>query len=52
MDKPLSDEGWNQELERGKPIYARVEELIAHDRQQLGRITGLLGGGAQRVGTP
>ncbi len=50
--RPLSDEGWNQELEGGKPICARVEELIAHDRQQLGRISGLLGGGAQRAGTP
>ncbi len=45
--RPLSDEGWNQELEGGKPICARVEELIAHDRQQLGRISGLLGTGAR-----
>ena len=41
--RPLSEEGWNQELEGGKPICARVEELIAHDRRQLERITGLLG---------
>ncbi len=50
--RPLPEEGWNQELEGGKPICARVEELIAHDRQQLGRISGILGGRAQRAGTP
>ncbi len=50
--RPLDDEGWNQELEGGKPICARVEELIAHDRQQLGRISGLLGAAPQRAGMP
>ena len=50
--RPLSDEGWDQELEGGKPICARVEELIAHDRRQLERITGLLGGRTQRAGAP
>ncbi len=49
--RPLDDEGWNQELEGGKPICARVEELIAHDRRQLERITGLLGAGSRRTGT-
>ena len=49
--RPLSDEGWNQELEGGKPICAQVEALIAHDRQQLERIAGLLGGGPRRTGT-
>ncbi len=50
--RPLSGDGWNQELEGGKPVCARVEELIAHDRQQLGRISSLLGAGSQGGRTP
>ncbi len=43
MLRPLSAEGWDQALEGGKPICARVEELVAHDRRQMERITKLLG---------
>ncbi len=49
--RPLPDDGWDQDLEGGKPICARVEELAANDRRQLERITGLLGAGSRRTGT-
>ncbi len=50
--RPLPDDGWDQDLEGGKPICARVEELAANDRRQLERITGLLGAGSRRATTP
>ncbi len=45
--RPLPEEGWDQPLEGGKPICARVEELAANDRRQLERIAGPLGTGAR-----
>ncbi len=45
--RPLPEEGWDQPLEGGKPICARVEELAANDRRQRERIAGPLGTGAR-----
>ena len=45
--RPLPEDGWDQALEGGKPICARVEELAANDRRQLEPITGLLGIGSR-----
>ena len=43
MLRSLPDEDWDQTTEGGKPIRARIRELVDNDRRQLERIFGLLG---------
>ena len=41
--RSLPDPEWDQMLEGGQPIRARIRQLHENDRRQLERIVGLLG---------
>ena len=43
MLRTLPDEDWDQALEGGQPIRARIRQLHDNDRRQMERIVGLLG---------
>jgi hypothetical protein len=43
MLRTLPDPEWDQELEGGQPIRARISQLVDNDRRHVERITSLLG---------
>ncbi len=43
MVRELSEEQWDEGVEGGQTIRARIEKLLENDRAQLERINGLLG---------
>lgn len=43
MLRTMPADDWDTPVEGGKAVRARVQELVANDRQQMERIVGLLG---------